>query len=110
LTFVVDAFDECTSELELTDLILSLAQALDDPDVPVTHILLTSRSETHISEAFRIEEVRPLLCEIPVKTSGESVAAIISLDGADADTDLYFFAAFLHKAGKSPSKFPSAYN
>jgi hypothetical protein len=91
LSFVIDALDECTSEPELTDLILSLAQALRDPDLPVTHILLTSRSETHISEVFQNEEVRQLLCEIPVKTSGEGVAAIISLDGADVDADIYIF-------------------
>jgi hypothetical protein len=91
LSFVVDALDECTSEPELADLILSLAQALRDPDIPVTHILLTSRSETHISEVFQNEEVRQLLWEIPVKTSGEGVAAIISLDGADVDADIYVF-------------------
>jgi hypothetical protein len=38
LSFVIDALDECTSEPELTDLVLSLAQALRDPDLPVTHI------------------------------------------------------------------------
>jgi hypothetical protein len=89
--FVVDALDECTSEPELTDLILSLAQALHDPDLPVTHILFTSCSETHISEVFQNEEVRPLLCEIPVKTSGEGVAYIILLDSADVNTDIYIF-------------------
>jgi hypothetical protein len=62
LSFVVDALDECTSEFELTDLILSLAQALREPDLPVTHILLTSRSESHICKAFQNEEVRPLVC------------------------------------------------
>ncbi|KAG1803082.1 hypothetical protein EV424DRAFT_1331183, partial [Suillus variegatus] len=89
LTFVVDALDECTSEPELTDLILSLAQALRQPDLPVTHILLTSRSESHISEAFQNEEVRPLVCEIPVRTSGEG--GIISLDGTDVDKDISTF-------------------
>ncbi|KAG1855756.1 hypothetical protein DFJ58DRAFT_727416 [Suillus subalutaceus] len=91
LSFVVDALDECTSEPELADLILSLAHALRDPDIPAIHILLTSRSETHIFKAFHNEEVRPLLCEIPVKTSGEGVATIISLDGADVDKDIYTF-------------------
>jgi len=104
LTFVVDALDECTSEPELTDLILSLAQALRDPDLPVTHILLTSRLEAHISGIFQNEEVRPLLCEIPVKTSGEGVAAIISLDGADIDTDIYIFLqhSFAELASRHP--------
>ncbi|KAG1777056.1 hypothetical protein EV702DRAFT_927392, partial [Suillus placidus] len=91
VSFVVDALDECTSEPELTDLILSLARALREPDLPVTHILLTSRLESHICKAFQDEEVRPLVCEIPVKTSGEAVAAIISLDGADVDNDIYIF-------------------
>ncbi|KAG1875453.1 hypothetical protein DFJ58DRAFT_740975 [Suillus subalutaceus] len=91
LTFVVDALDECTSEPELTDLILSLAQALRDPDLPVTHILLTSRPESRICKAFQDKEVRLLLCEIPVKTSGEGVATIISVDGADVDKDIYIF-------------------
>ncbi|KAG2035327.1 hypothetical protein BDR03DRAFT_1093230 [Suillus americanus] len=91
LTFVVDALDECTSEPELTDLILSLARALREPDLPVTHILLTSRPESHIRKAFQNKEVQPLLCEIPVKTSGEGVATIISLDGADVDKDIYIF-------------------
>jgi hypothetical protein len=71
LTFVVDVLDECISEPEFTDLIFSLAQLLRDPNLPVTHILFTSRSETHISKAFQNEEVRTLLCEIPVKTSEE---------------------------------------
>jgi hypothetical protein len=69
LTFVVDVLDECISEPEFTDLIFSLAQVLRNPDLPVTNILLTSRSETHISKAFQNEEVRTLLCEIPVKIS-----------------------------------------
>jgi hypothetical protein len=35
---------------------VSAFDVLRDPDLPVTHILLTSRSETHISEAFQNEE------------------------------------------------------
>ncbi|KAG2744708.1 hypothetical protein P692DRAFT_201116541 [Suillus brevipes Sb2] len=91
LAFVVDALDECTSETELTDLILYLARALREPDLPLVHILLTSRSESHICKAFQNVEVRPWVCEIPVKTSGEGVAATISLDGADVDKDIYIF-------------------
>ncbi|KAG0707950.1 hypothetical protein DFH29DRAFT_994575 [Suillus ampliporus] len=91
LTFVVDALDECTSETEAADLISLLVQALHDPDLPVIDILLTSRSEAHISEAMHQESVRPLVCEIPVKISGEGVATIISLDGADVDKDIYIF-------------------
>ncbi|KAG1717483.1 uncharacterized protein EDB91DRAFT_1352983 [Suillus paluster] len=69
LTFVVDALDECTSEPELTDLILSLARALREPDLPVTHVLLTSRSESHISETFEQEEVHPLTAQMLTMTS-----------------------------------------
>jgi hypothetical protein len=91
LTFVVDALDECTSSAELADLITFLASALREPDLPVTHILLTSRSESHICKVFQQEEVRPLVCEIPVQTSREGVATIISLDGVDVDNDIYIF-------------------
>ncbi|KAG1783154.1 hypothetical protein EV702DRAFT_959733, partial [Suillus placidus] len=53
LVFIVDALDECTSESlnedksksELAELIFLLAQALRDPELPMTHILVTSRSE-----------------------------------------------------------------
>ncbi|KAG1811295.1 uncharacterized protein BJ212DRAFT_1483948 [Suillus subaureus] len=103
--FVVDALDECTSEPELTDLILSLAQALHDPGLPVTHILLTSCLETHISEAFQNEEVCLLLCEIPVKTSGEGVATIILLNGTDVNTDIYVF--LWHSFAKLTSHHPN---
>ncbi|KAG2051909.1 hypothetical protein BDR06DRAFT_570926 [Suillus hirtellus] len=91
LAFVVDALDECTSETELSDLILYLARALREPHLPVVHILLTSRSESHICKAFQDAEVYPLVHEIPVKTSGEGIAATISLDGADVDKDIYIF-------------------
>ncbi|KAG1718434.1 hypothetical protein EDB19DRAFT_1984152 [Suillus lakei] len=76
LLFVIDALDECTSsEAELAELISLLGKALREPDLPKLHILLTSRSEAHI----------------PVKTSGDSVAAIISLDGADVNNDICIF-------------------
>jgi hypothetical protein len=89
LSFIVNVLDECTSESELTELILSFAQVLREPDFPVIHILLTSRSESHICKAFQNEEVHPLACEIPVKTSGVGVATIISLDCVDVDNDIY---------------------
>ncbi|KAG2107711.1 uncharacterized protein F5147DRAFT_636467 [Suillus discolor] len=87
LTFVIDALDECasespeddTSESELTDLISLLGEALREPNLPITHILLTSRSEEYIHKAMQTEEIRPLVCEIPVRTSGDGVAATISL-------------------------------
>ncbi|KAG2147497.1 hypothetical protein DEU56DRAFT_125898 [Suillus clintonianus] len=91
LVFIIDALDECTSKTELADLIFLLGQALRGPDLPVTHILLTSRSENHIREAIHGEEVRLLVWEIPVQTSGRGVAAIISLDGVDVDNDIYIF-------------------
>ncbi|KAG1810535.1 uncharacterized protein BJ212DRAFT_1302293 [Suillus subaureus] len=43
------------------------------------------------SEAFQNEEVHLLVCEIPVKTSGEGPATIISLDGANVNSDIYMF-------------------
>ncbi|KAG2131361.1 hypothetical protein DEU56DRAFT_757609 [Suillus clintonianus] len=99
LVFVIDALDECTSETldakkqkkkqkktfdkstaesELADLISLLGQALREPDLPVIHILLTSRSEDHIRKAIQREEM-------------EGVATIISLDGADVDNDIHIF-------------------
>ncbi|KAG1788694.1 uncharacterized protein HD556DRAFT_851087 [Suillus plorans] len=104
LVFVIDALDECTpeslesesfdeptSESELADLISMLGEALCEPDLPIVHILLTSRSEEHIRKAMQTEEMHTLVCEIPVKTSGKGVAATISLDGADVDNDIYIF-------------------
>jgi len=89
--FVVDALDECTSRPELADLISLLGQALCAPDMPVIHIFLTSRSEAHIQESIREEGIYSLVCEIPVKTSGEGVAKLISLDGVDVDNDICIF-------------------
>jgi len=91
LVFVIDALDECTSETEVTDLVTLLGQALREPDLPVTHMLITSRPEAHIYEAIHEEEVYPLVHEIPVKTSGEGIASLISLDGTDVDGDIYIF-------------------
>ncbi|KAG2141292.1 hypothetical protein DEU56DRAFT_700609, partial [Suillus clintonianus] len=88
--FVVDALDECKPET-VADLIFLLGQVLRDPELPVIHILLTSRSEEHIRKAIQKDEMRPLVYEIPVNTSGEGVAATISLDGADVDDDIYIF-------------------
>jgi hypothetical protein len=45
LVFVVDALDECISEDEIACLVPLLCQTLRD--LPVIHILLTSRSEAH---------------------------------------------------------------
>ncbi|KAG2740986.1 hypothetical protein P692DRAFT_201894793 [Suillus brevipes Sb2] len=91
--FVVDALDECKPET-VADLISLLGQALRDPDLPVIHILLTSRSEEHIRKAIQKEEMRTLMCEIPVNTSGDGVAATISLDGEDVDNDIYLFLQY----------------
>ncbi|KAG2119831.1 uncharacterized protein F5147DRAFT_767298 [Suillus discolor] len=91
LTFVVDALDECTSEFELADLILSLARVLREPDLPAIHILLTSRSELHICRAMENEEVRSLMCEIPATISGKGIGSIVSLDSANVDNDIYIF-------------------
>ncbi|KAG1823052.1 hypothetical protein EV424DRAFT_1321667, partial [Suillus variegatus] len=120
LAFVIDALDECTepldqstiepfdenkSEVELAELISLLAQALRDPDLPVIHILVTSRSEAYIHEAMQQEDVSPLVCEIPVKISGQGVAATISLDGADVDEDIHLFLQ--HSFRKLQSRIPT---
>jgi len=91
LVFVIDALDECTSRAEIAELICLLGQALRDPGLPVIHILLTSRSEEHILKAIDERDIRPLVCEIPVKISGEGVTSLLSLDGADVDSDIYKF-------------------
>ncbi|KAG1777328.1 hypothetical protein EV702DRAFT_1197303 [Suillus placidus] len=91
LVYVVDALDECTSETKVADLIFLLGRALRDPELPMTHILLTSRSEAHINEATQDEGIRPLVCEIPMRDSGKGVAAVLSLDGADVDHDIYIY-------------------
>ncbi|KAG2153861.1 hypothetical protein DEU56DRAFT_751558 [Suillus clintonianus] len=88
--FVVDALDECKPET-VGDLIFLLGQVLRNPNLPVIHILLTSRSEDHIRAAIQKDEMRPLVYEIPVNTSGEGIAATISLDGADVDNDICMF-------------------
>ncbi|KAG1788024.1 uncharacterized protein HD556DRAFT_1245812, partial [Suillus plorans] len=93
LTFIVDALDECTSEFELADLILSLARVLHEPDLPVIHILLTSRSELHICRTMENEEVRSLV--------------IISLDSANVDNDIYIFLRnFFGQLGSRHLDFP----
>ncbi|KAG1894354.1 uncharacterized protein F5891DRAFT_961643 [Suillus fuscotomentosus] len=73
LVFVVDALDECQPEM-VADLISLLREALRDPELPVFHILLTSRFEERI-----------------LNTSGEGVAGTISLDGEDVDNDICTF-------------------
>ncbi|KAG1777331.1 hypothetical protein EV702DRAFT_273498 [Suillus placidus] len=84
VVFVIDAIDECTSETELTDLISLLGEVLHDPNVPAIHILLTSRSESHIREAIQKLDVQ-LVDEIP----GDGT--IFSFDGTDVDQDIYVF-------------------
>jgi hypothetical protein len=75
--FSVDALDECTSEAETAHLISLLGQALREPDLPVTHILLISRPEVHIGEAIYESLVSPVY-EVPVKNSGKG-AVFLSL-------------------------------
>jgi hypothetical protein len=106
LVFVVDALDECTSEDKITYLISLLGRALREPDLPVIHILLTSRSEDHICEGMHDEAVHPLVCKIPVQTSGEG-SALISLDGANIDNDIYIFMKHsFTKLGSRNHNFP----
>jgi hypothetical protein len=104
LVFVIDALDECPSESETTELISLLAQALREPDLPAIHILLTSRAEARIRKAIQKEEVRPLVSEIPVETSGKGVPATISLDGADVDNDIYIYLR--HSFGELHDRHP----
>jgi hypothetical protein len=105
LVFIVDALDECTSETEIAYLISLLGQALREPDLPVVHILLTSRSEAHICEVIHEEAARTLVCEIPVQISGHGVTATISLDGADVDDDIYIFVK--HSFTKLGNRYPN---
>jgi len=88
--FVVDALDECQPET-VANLISLLGEALRDSELPVFHILLTSRFEENIRKAIQKEEIRTLVHEIPVNTSGEGVAGTISLDGEDVDNDICTF-------------------
>ncbi|KAG1825446.1 uncharacterized protein BJ212DRAFT_1294883 [Suillus subaureus] len=88
--FVIDTLNECKPDT-VADLISLLGQTLHDPDLPVIHILLTSRSEKHIHKAIQKEEMHLLVYKIPVNTSGEGVAGTISLDGKDVDKDIYIF-------------------
>ncbi|KAG1893672.1 uncharacterized protein F5891DRAFT_765248 [Suillus fuscotomentosus] len=88
--FAVDALDEC-QPATVADLISLLGEALRDPELPVFHILFTSRLEEHIRKSIQKEEMHPLVYEIPVNTSEEGVAGIISLDGEDVDNDICTF-------------------
>ncbi|KIK45389.1 hypothetical protein CY34DRAFT_543387 [Suillus luteus UH-Slu-Lm8-n1] len=90
-TFVVDALDECVSKTEVADLISLLGEALREPDLPVVHILLTSRSEEHIREAIQEKEGCAPVWGIPMKITVMEVIAVIYLDGADVDRDIRIF-------------------
>lgn len=78
LVFVVDVLDERTSETrsiriqifwwtksesEPVGFIFMLAQALCDPGLPITRILVTSQTEGHIREAMQNEDVHSLVGE-----------------------------------------------
>jgi hypothetical protein len=89
--FIVDALDECVSKTEVADLISLLGEALREPDLPVVHILLTSRSEEHIREAIQEREACAPVWEIPMKITVMEVVAVIYLDGADVDRDIRIF-------------------
>jgi hypothetical protein len=90
LVFVVDALDETESATELISL---LGEALHKPDLPKTHILITSRSQEHIRKAIQKEEQRRSISETPF---GEVI--IISLDDAYVDGDIsVFFHGFFNE-------------
>ncbi|KAG1726567.1 hypothetical protein EDB19DRAFT_225526 [Suillus lakei] len=48
----IDALDECLSSEEATRLVKLLTDALADPDLPVIHVIFTSRPEAHIGAAM----------------------------------------------------------
>ncbi|KAG1775231.1 hypothetical protein EV702DRAFT_1047091 [Suillus placidus] len=107
-TFVIDALDECVSKSELAELISLLDGALRDPELPVIHILLTSRSEPHIRNVIQKLEVHPLVSNIPAGISAEgTVPAMISLDGAaDVDNDIRIFLEHSFMELESDTGFP----
>ncbi|KAG1723059.1 hypothetical protein EDB19DRAFT_371829 [Suillus lakei] len=45
---IIDALDECSSSDEAARLVKLLTNALADPDLPVIHVIFTSRPEAHI--------------------------------------------------------------
>ncbi|KAG2146299.1 hypothetical protein DEU56DRAFT_170275 [Suillus clintonianus] len=106
LAFIVDALDECMSKTEAADLISALSQALHAPDLPVVHILLTSRSEAHIREAMQEEEARLPIIEIPANMPAEGVVTTISLDAIDVDDDIFFFLLHSLKKLQNRHNFP----
>ncbi|OAX32584.1 hypothetical protein K503DRAFT_805108 [Rhizopogon vinicolor AM-OR11-026] len=53
------------------------------------------------------DRIRPLVCEIPIETSGDGISTIISLDGADVDHDIYIFLEHsFKKLRRDHSDFP----
>jgi len=104
-TGVLDALDECTSESENVVLVSLLDRALREPGLSVVHVLLTTRSESHIHKAIDGEDVCPLVCKIPMKTSEEGVTSLILPNGADVDSNIHLF---VHREATSWSQFPAA--
>jgi len=56
---VIDGPDECLSAKEVARLLVLLAEALSGPDLPIIHLIFTSRPEAHIRTAIqaRVHEI-----------------------------------------------------
>ncbi|KAG1732932.1 hypothetical protein EDB19DRAFT_1239254 [Suillus lakei] len=62
----IDALDECSSSEEAARLVTLLTNALADPDLPVIHVIFTSRPEAHIDAVMPFRVYR-----IPLTTRDE---------------------------------------
>ncbi|KAG1736900.1 uncharacterized protein EDB91DRAFT_1249867 [Suillus paluster] len=62
---IIDALDECLSAEEATRLVTLLTKALSGPDLPIIHLIFTSRPELNI----RIIAMEAGLHEIPLTTN-----------------------------------------
>ncbi|KAG0706462.1 hypothetical protein DFH29DRAFT_995847 [Suillus ampliporus] len=62
---IIDALDECLSTEEAARLVALLTKTLSGPDLPIIHLIFTSRPELHI----RTRAVEAGLHEIPLTTS-----------------------------------------
>jgi hypothetical protein len=60
---IIDALDECDSAEEAARLVALFINALSGPDLPIIHLIFTSRPEAHIQSAMR-----PDVHEIPLTT------------------------------------------
>ncbi|KAG1732041.1 hypothetical protein EDB19DRAFT_1302699 [Suillus lakei] len=66
LVITIDALDECLFSEEAARLVTLLTNALADPDLPIIHVIFTSRPEAHIGAAMPSG-----VYEIPLTTRDE---------------------------------------